>query len=101
MITDSGAELLLAAVYRQAREDLVEVAAKVVLFQKACWKGQLIKYITENGLPLQTEDEETVAQWYAGCSRMPRELAEMVALVDQYTRHCRYCVEAVRRRACG
>lgn len=101
MITDSGVELLLAAIYRQALEDLEAAAARVVRMQQACGKGQLAKYIAENGLPLETEDDETIAQWYERGPRQPRELAEMVSLVNQYSRHCRLCAEAVRRRACG
>ncbi|HMM20978.1 MAG TPA: hypothetical protein PKA10_09565 [Selenomonadales bacterium] len=96
MITDSGAELLLAAIYRQAREDLEEAAAKVVLLQKACRKGQLPQYVTQHGLPLAAEEEATAAEWYEGCRRLPRELAELVGLVGQYARHCRHCAAAGR-----
>lgn len=91
MISDSGAELLVAAIYRQARADLEEAFAKVMLFQKACEKGQLAKFVKVDGLPLAKEDEQTALWWYSDRGWLPKEMAAMVNALERYRRHCREC----------
>lgn len=101
MISDSGAELLLAAIYRQAREDLEEAFARVMLFQKACDKGRLSQFVKTDGLPLAKDDEQTALWWYSDRGWLPRDLAGMVAEMTRYRRHCRECGRRAGGRAGG
>jgi hypothetical protein len=91
MISDSGAELLLTAIYRQAREDLEEAFARVMLFRKACEKGRLDQFVKTAGLPLVRDDEQSALWWYSDRGWLPEDLAGMVAELDRYRRHCCEC----------
>lgn len=97
MINDHGAELLLAAIYRQARDDLEECFQKVILCQKACEKGRLGQFVNDNGLPLAREDEETALWWFSGKNWLPRELAGMIAVLARYKLRCYHCGAAAKK----
>ncbi len=98
MISDSGAELLLAAIYRQAREDLEEAYARVMLFRIACEKGRLARFVRDDGLPLAKGDEQTALWWYSNRSWLPKELAGMVAELTRYRRYCCGCGRQAKGR---
>lgn len=91
MITDEGAQLLLVAVYEQARADLEELFGRVILYRRACERGQLGGYSARQGLPLEAEDERTAYDWYAGKANLPNGMREMLAAIGGFDRYCRRC----------
>lgn len=91
MIVDGGAELLLAAICRQALEDVEAIYSRVTMLQKACAGGRLERFVAVNGLPLATEDERSALWWYEDRPGLPKELAGMMAAIGQYRRYCRHC----------
>lgn len=101
MIDDGGAELLLTAVGRLAREDIEAVYCRVAQLQKACAGGRLDRFLAANGLPLATEDERTALWWFEGRPGLPKGLAGMLAAINRYRRHCRHCCRLTRRGGDG
>lgn len=91
MITDSGAEQLLTAIYQQARADVEDVFARVVLLRKSCERGRLPGYMATVRVPLVTEEEQTALWWFAGRRWLPKEMAAMMAAIEDYRRHCLHC----------
>jgi hypothetical protein len=96
-MAEDGTEMLLAAIFAQARVDVEAVFAHVTQLRRACAEGRLARYVATNGLPLATEDERTALWWYADRRVLPKELAAMVRTIGQYGRHCRHCCLAAGR----
>jgi len=101
MITDSGAELLLAAIYQQARADVEEAFARVVKLRQACEHGRLPRFLQENVWPLAGEDERSAVWWCTREAGWPKEMAAMLAALAQYERHCRACCLTAGRAGDG
>jgi hypothetical protein len=82
-ITDSGAELLIAAIYSQAKSDLEDFYGRVRQHQKNCEKGvhQPANY---------TYDDFTAVYWNCGPKRS-RPVKEMVETCTRYIDRCQKC----------
>ena len=87
----------MTAIYQQARTDVEDVFARVVLVRKACERGRLPGYIATARVPLATEDEETAVWWFAGRRWLPKETAAMTAAIEDYRRHCLHCCRRAGR----
>ncbi len=87
LIADGGAEELLVALFKQARDDLEVIYGQVMLFRKACVRGCLAQHVAMHGLPLTTEDERSALWWYEDWRGLPADLAAMVGVIVQFRRY--------------